>query len=306
MNVILDKDIILELTKYISTKDKASSSHWDQFHQTYSFDGNSFKGLEGMEGHCQPQGNPLKQFLHYLFQAKYRNMGKAYSTYDNVYEKSKNVIARMNGQYDLAMIRQVLTVSLLSSQHGLCNNDTVVIIGDGFAALGSLLREVFPSINLIFVNLNKTLLIDYIYFKKVHPNSICYLAEKDSHLTPPKNGEAVFIRAENCHLIKELAPNWAINIASMQEMDMKIINNYFDILRSGNQALKFYCCNRISKTLPDGSVIAFESYPWQKNDVIHLDELTPWHQKYYGFSPPFYFDYDGKIKHRIATMALNK
>jgi hypothetical protein len=302
MSLIPDHKIIEELSKHLSLKDTASSSHWDHFHKTYSFDGNSFKGLEGMEGYCKPQSNPLKRLLHYIFQFKYRTMGKVFNTYDTIYKKSKDVVTRMNGQYDLAMIRQVLTVSMLTSRYGLNNNDTVVIIGDGFAALGSLLREVFPQINLIFVNLNKTLLIDYIYFKKVHPNSSCYLAEKDSFLAPLTKGEAVFIRAENCHLIKDLAPTWAINIVSMQEMNMNIINNYFDILRSGNRNIKFYCCNRISKTLPDGSVIKFESYPWQDTDTIYLNELTPWHQEYYAFTPPFYFKYDGKIQHRVAML----
>jgi hypothetical protein len=30
------------------------------------------------------------------------------------------------------------------------------------------------------------------------------------------------------------------------------------------------------------------------------DELCPWHLKYYSTKPPFYHDYDGPIRHRLA------
>jgi hypothetical protein len=53
-----------------------------------------------------------------------------------------------------------------------------------------------------------------------------------------------------------------INIASMQEMNMKTIDDYFTLVNSQALPTYFYCANRISKNLPDGSIINFDDYPW--------------------------------------------
>jgi hypothetical protein len=65
----------------------------------------------------------------------------------------------------------------------------------------------------------------------------------------------------------------------------------------------FYCCNRLEKTLPDGTITRFRNYPWKDDDKIIVDELCPWHQYYYSASFPFYHQYDGPVQHRLALMA---
>ena len=100
----------------------------------------------------------------------------------------------------------------------------------------------------------------------------------------------------------------AFSIAAMQEMNYLDIHKYFDqmrLLASGGD-FTFYCCSREAKTLPDGQIIQFEKYPWNKNDSVVFDEACPWHDKYYRSIIPIYFNYDGVHRHRLTKMSPNK
>jgi hypothetical protein len=87
-------------------------------------------------------------------------------------------------------------------------------------------------------------------------------------------------------------------------MDPPIIEAYFRDLRaiSKRRELFFYSCNREEKILPDGTVTRFSEYPWHAKDQIIVDALCPWHQETYSYKPPFYWPYDGPIKHRLAIL----
>ena len=65
----------------------------------------------------------------------------------------------------------------------------------------------------------------------------------------------------------------------------------------------FYCCNREEKTLPDGTIVKFDNYPWHLSSEIQEDELCPWSQKYYSPRPPFYRNYLGPIRHRLVKFS---
>jgi len=86
----------------------------------------------------------------------------------------------------------------------------------------------------------------------------------------------------------------------MQEMNMNTINDYFSLIKSQSHPIYFYCANRISKKLPDGSVINFNEYPWEGMKVI-VDELCPWHQQFPSIKPPFVRKFDGPIQHRLVN-----
>ena len=120
----------------------------------------------------------------------------------------------------------------------------------------------------------------------------------------PEGGQVIAIQAEDHELLRLCPVGLTLNIASMQEMNPPIIKAYFDDMRAiaSNQQLIFYCCNREEKILPDGTVTKFNEYPWRANDQILIDELCPWHQRYYSFIPPFYRPFDGSIRHRLVTL----
>ena len=163
------------------------------------------------------------------------------------------------------------------------------------------------------VNLSKTLLVDLWYLKLLlkdeFATDVIMVSDKDGMneaLLKIKDKPVVIaIEAEN-HQLMQLCPiDLTINIASMQEMNPVVVSEYFtniSIAAKSNSSL-FYCCNRENKVLPDGTVVDFEKYPWSLANKILDDELCPWHLKYYNTKPPFYHDYDGPIRHRLAQFS---
>ena len=91
----------------------------------------------------------------------------------------------------------------------------------------------------------------------------------------------------------------------MGEMNLSFVSEYFYDIRklyNNTKNLYFYCCNRVEKQFPDGTVTRLSEYPWKKDDKILVNELCPWHQEYYSFRPPFYRKYDGPIMHKLKIM----
>ena len=82
----------------------------------------------------------------------------------------------------------------------------------------------------------------------------------------------------------------------MQEMNIETVNQYFSFIRAQSRRKKyFYCCNRLSKTLPAGNIIKFDDYDWKDSDKILFDELCEWYQIYLKNRPPFRGRFDGRI-----------
>ena len=83
-----------------------------------------------------------------------------------------------------------------------------------------------------------------------------------------------------------------------------MINNYFDAMRTITVGSYFYCVNREEKTLPDGSVIRFNDYPWQSSEIPvgGIDGLCPWYQEYPSSSPTFWKPFDGPHLHRLIKL----
>ena len=96
-----------------------------------------------------------------------------------------------------------------------------------------------------------------------------------------------------------------MNIHSMQEMNYDDIKSYFNLMRKQETEAYFYCCNRVSKTLPDNRLIKFSEYSWHEKDIIIFDELCSWHQKYPINRPPFFRRFDGQHQHRLIKIYLD-
>ena len=113
-----------------------------------------------------------------------------------------------------------------------------------------------------------------------------------------KDIKLILISAQNSHYLFDKKISLFVNIASFQEMTPETINEYFDIIKSNNSF--FYCCNRVFKKLIGGEVLEFANYNWGNARII-IDELCPWHQRYYNVRKfPFIFKYDGEIQHRLV------
>jgi hypothetical protein len=299
--------------------DPGESSHWVKYHSSFQYTGAGFRGLQGFGGFSKPRGN-LLNFIETLLQLKFRALaeGKEFSVLDSL---AAEIAESQNRNYDLDLLRQVLTLSFL--RHRLpdlfeTEGGVGCVIGDGFASMTSLLLASNSASKVILVNLNKTLLVDLWYLRlwmgdELFDTNVDLVGDEDDlhcALEKPINrsddiGQVIAIRAVDHALIRKSPIDLVINIASMQEMDPSVISGYFMDLRksSSRRPLYFYCCNRDEKILPDGATTRFYEYPWAADDQILVDELCPWHKYYYSFKPPFFRSYDGTHPHRLAILA---
>lgn len=168
-------------------------------------------------------------------------------------------------------VRQLCTLALLRPY--LERLPRVLLIGDGFGVLGGLVQDYCPSATVHMVDIEPA------------------LTEQKLRL----GNRFTFVHASE---LESLSGRYdiAINVASMQEMDPEETARYFSFIRS--HAGYFYCCNRESKTLPDGTISDFFKYPWSGH--ILLDELCPWHQWF--VSKRGIQRYDGPTRHRLVRL----
>ena len=307
-------DAIRFLADNLSADDPLSSSHWREYHAQFRFSGEGFEGLTGFGGIGRPHRG-IRLLVHRLLQSRYRRMARKWADFSTIDRVARDVTEKQNRTYDLDVLRQVLALTLLRNQLAArrVTPETACVIGDGFATMTTLLLASGTCRRVIAVNLSKTLLVD-LWYLRLWMGGSAFQASVDLVTDEPGLGRAladngrgphrvIAIRASDSRLLRECPIDLAINIASMQEMDPPVTAAYFSELRAAaaGRAVTFYCCNREEKTLPDGTVARFASYPWRPDDEVLVDELCPWHQEYYATRPPFYRPYDGPIRHKLVV-----
>ena len=206
-----------------------------------------------------------------------------------------------NREVSFDCLKQGLTIQKVM-QNGLnLKNKRIAIIGDGYGFLGCLLKCLDPSVRIVSVNLGKISVFDVALTSVGYPSSQINFVNKDSKYEP--NYDFNFAPAETIFESGINDIDIFFNIASMQEMTQQTIDSYFVWMRS--QKLKstyFYCCNRVSKTLPDGETLEFEKYGWKESDKIIFDELCPWYKGSPMNRPPFWKKFDGDVWHRFSKL----
>jgi len=113
----------------------------------------------------------------------------------------------------------------------------------------------------------------------------------------------IAVQSDHCEILYRAPIHLAVNIVSMQEMDLPVVEKYFDALRSNPaETTSFYCCNRRVKTSN------FDEYPWDSNDVILENSICEWSQHYYSNKWPFIRQRsygDKTIMHRFVDLKKN-
>ena len=158
--------------------------------------------------------------------------------------------------------------------------DPIAVIGDGFANMASLILANLPHSRVILVNLTKTLLVDLAFTFKAFPEAgIALVQDADDMAEAMQRTDirVIAVGADNARLLAGVPISLAVNIMSMMEMDPPVTKMYFDTLRQcPRKSTVFYCCNRVEKRLPDGTITRFSGYPWDPDDEILVDEPSPW------------------------------
>jgi hypothetical protein len=227
-----------------------------------------------------------------------------------ILQAGKSVADSQNRLCEFDCVKQMLSVFAiaqqlkidLSSEHPFTDKGVRVacVIGDGYGYFTLLLKALDPDLKIITVNLGRTLLFDVLFAKKRLPQEESRLIDSANSMDPLVSLN--FCEAEHYEILRGMPVDLFVNIASMQEMNPVVINTYFEYMRaSSSEQGFFYCCNRIKKILPDGTITQFSDYPWG-DAVILLDELCPWYQEFPVTTPPFWKKFDGPTQHRFVRL----
>lgn len=174
----------------------------------------------------------------------------------------------------------------------------VLIIGDGYGFLSSLIKSVYPKCRIVLADIGNVLLFQAVNLQKIFLDSRHCFATDDTKLA-----DFIYCPAEHLEDVEDLKYKLIINVASMQEMDYSVINRYFDYMRKyvARDNL-FYCCNRVEKKLPEGEILQFHKYPWVEGDIHLVDEEPQYYKYYMNYKWPFVHFFDGKMHSRLTVM----
>ena len=298
-------NIIDKVAKTIEDKEHTQSSHWKKYHSNFQYSNGSFSGLEGFGTH----NPPLKGFKKIIYNTLLKRYTRHHYNRQFLKNIKSNALSIVNTQrraFDLDVLRHCLTIDFLNHHKILGKDKTVVVIGDGWGIMSTLLLKMKLVKRLILINLNKTLLVDLIYLKTILPEIIenSVLLEKKEDISKLGGEKLIAIRADNYELIKNLSKDVVINIASFQEINIDVVNNYLNYIESNDKEVILYHCNRISKELPDGQISSINGYIFKKKMKYIIDEECPWHIDFISKKPPFVFKYDGKTQHQLIKLNL--
>jgi hypothetical protein len=221
---------------------------------------------------------------------------------------ARRVSRRAGLVFNQDALRQALTFALLETHLRRRRMRRVMMIGDGYGLLGAVLAAWRPDVQVVFVDLGRSLLFQALTCSRVFPSAgQALVGEAEGQRI--EDSRFLFCPADRIEQLPSRPLDLAVNVASMQEMSADVVASYFDLLRAAPTEW-FYCCNRERKVMPGGEVSAFANYPWVPADVHVIDEPCPWHQWYLaprktaGLLPvSLCARYDGVHLHRLTRLA---
>jgi len=245
---------------------------------------------------------PFSSFLHK------RAQKRTFSNFDLAIESPFYKIASdfclaQSRAIDVDVVRHVFTFILLDNYGFLNKSKIACVIGDGQANFVSLAIKSNSFSKIISVNLSEVLLSDLDLIEKLDLREDIGLATNVGEFRQMLNDprfSLIMLRATDSQFLTNSQIDLFVNIASFQEMNERLVESYFQIIKSNDSWL--YCCNREHKKLYGGEILDFSLYPWGGSETL-FDELCPWHKYFYDFKSISLFrrgEYDGLIRHRLA------
>ena len=153
---------------------------------------------------------------------------------------------------------------------GLANGKhlTVCEIGAGTGYMALAVKLLFPNSTYIIVDLPPILPFSSVFLSTVFPDHRflfynCY-REEDVRLT---DYDFVFLPHYEISTLPDSMCHLLVNIDSLQEMQMDVIEGYFQEIRRLLKEPNFFYCNNNRVDLQDGERIELSSYPYHPDDV---------------------------------------
>lgn len=294
-----------------SLSDPNYSSHWIEHTKNRRLVGG--RKIRGMDGFgTKYRRIPFLQFLHNRAQREvfdeYQEVSKSH-----FFKLGQRVAKLQRRLFDGDMLRHVYTLDFLcnnyfnqSSQKSSADNSTAVVcvIGDGRTNFTSLALESRVFGKVIHVNLPEILLADLDLLERMKISGKIQLASNREELLAQLKDSTtslILVRAQDAEILTKVGVDLFVNIASMQEMTLEVINRYFSIIESNE--CYFYFCNREFKRLYGGEMFSFFDLPWERFRVLFHEECG-WHLGHYTLKNWKLLGkrkYDGVVLHRVLT-----
>ncbi len=256
--------------------------------------------------------HPLRRPLQIIERFSYRDVTRPLRSYPEVWRLAKRLARELGFGLTFDVWKYAVVASILTDHwaSGGLQPRMFVMIGDGHGFLGALLLRLRGGGRLYCVDLPKALVFQARTHERTNPRARLGVLGKGD-----RDADVWFVVPQDVESIADTV-DCCVNIASMQEMNEYTIETYFRFLRRrSTPTSRFYCANRKRKTLPGGEVSAFESYPWQPDDEIFLDEPAPYYRHYVakstrpegprvlGVRVPFVNAFEGEHRHRLVRLA---
>ena len=315
-------DISLQLYKEfykqesVGTDSVKASAHWKNFSQSFQVEQNPDGSIRKIKGYGfgGSDDNRLSARIMSFIENGLLQAWLSYPGLAKEKKEAKKTVASMGLSFSRDAFRQVCTRYFLKREMAKTNIPVknILIIGDGHGILAALMSEQYPEARIFLIDLGATLFFQAYYLENTFTDKQHVLLDKNNP-SIPENG-FLYCPAERLEDFPSIEIDLAINIASMQEMEITVVNDYFRFLRERKTKF-FYCCNRLEKTLPDGKVTRFTDYQWLKEDIHLTDEKCSWHQFFFARSSapnlklfniipiPLLHHYDGVHWHRLTQLS---
>lgn len=192
-----------------------------------------------------------------------------------MWRSARALAAELQGDLTFPVFKAAAALAVLVDHfesHGLAPR-TLAFIGCGSGFFGTLALRVIPDSRAYFIDFPKMLLFQARSIERALPGAAMRFRGSDSD----PRVTATFVPSWEAESIDDRI-DCAVNMASMQEMNVHSIGAHFDFLRrrSGPQS-RFYCVNRECKKMLGGEVAAFSEYPWHPDDEIFIDTVCPYY-----------------------------
>jgi hypothetical protein len=299
-----------------------TSSFWKKYGNHVVRESGSGWAFDGVWFGDFRRRNFLNTARSYLTSRELELMSKKFDCSPRIWNVGKAVAKKRGHIFSFDCAKQVLAVDKVLKSFEIEGNTSSIstekcqgpfvsrslkylcVIGDGWGYLGCLLKEIDPEVKIFSVNLGKSLFFDLLNTRLAWPQASLAVVERVEDIHLLEESDFLFLPAESYHLLQTCKLDLVFNIASMQEMSLGVVRNYMKMLRSNERGTLFlYCCNRESKTLPDGEQIVFSEYGWSNQDRIFFDELCPWYQAFPTGLLGRMKAFDGPVRHCLAELS---
>lgn len=267
------------------------SSHWKYYGQKIKVEIDNDGNLKQFSGYGfgDLQPNRLRhKILSYLLNLSYYITLPYKKDIKFISKKAKVNLKAIGSHISYDCFRQICSLCVIRKHLNIKDDErfNVLIIGDGYGFLSSLLKSLYPESTIVLVDIGKVLLFQAVNLQRIFPDE-----------------DLIYSLPEDIEKIIHLRYKLIINSCSMMEMNYPVIKKYFGYIRRyATPDNLFYCCNRKLKVLPDGKVIEFLKYPWVSEDRHLVDEPCHFIKYFFSYRPPFIQRFDGVVLHRLTNM----